>query len=100
MNCCTHQYQEDREYLDGLMIIHKSGWVHNLLLSPLRRAGQVQKGWIMLEKLLGHAYEGLDCWNSNPVYQHGWLNNDLSLSAITKKARLDAGLFLCGILIN
>ena len=41
------------------MIIHKQGWVHQLLLSLSRRADQAEKDSLMLEDALGHAYEGL-----------------------------------------
>jgi transcriptional regulator with PAS, ATPase and Fis domain len=41
------------------MIIHKQGWVHNLLLAFSKRAELAEKGQIMLEEALGHAYEGL-----------------------------------------
>ena len=41
------------------MIIHKDGWVHNLLHSLSRRAEQAEKDRLMLEDALGHAYEGL-----------------------------------------
>ncbi|HXE94912.1 MAG TPA: sigma 54-interacting transcriptional regulator [Dongiaceae bacterium] len=41
------------------MIIHKSGWVHNLLRSLSRKAEQAEKDRLMLEDALGHAYEGL-----------------------------------------
>ncbi|MDO9068083.1 MAG: sigma 54-interacting transcriptional regulator [Deltaproteobacteria bacterium] len=41
------------------MIIHKQGWVHNLLLALSKRAELAEKGQTMLEEALGHAYEGL-----------------------------------------
>lgn len=41
------------------MIIHKQGWIHKLLLALSHRAEQAEKGQIMLEEALGHAYEGL-----------------------------------------
>jgi transcriptional regulator with PAS, ATPase and Fis domain len=41
------------------MIVHKSGWVHNLLLALSKRAKLAEKGQTMLEEALGHAYEGL-----------------------------------------
>lgn len=41
------------------MIIHKRGWVHNLLLALAKRADLAEKGQTMLEEALGHAYEGL-----------------------------------------
>jgi len=41
------------------MIIHKEGWVHNLLLALAKRAELAEKGQTMLEDALGHAYEGL-----------------------------------------
>lgn len=42
-----------------LMIIHKGGWVHNLLHSLSRRAEQAEKDRLMLEEALEHAHEGL-----------------------------------------
>lgn len=41
------------------MIIHRGGWVHNLLCSLSRRAEKAEKDGLMLEEALGHAYEGL-----------------------------------------
>ena len=41
------------------MIIHKLGWVHNLLRSLSRKADKAEKDRLMLEDALGHAYEGL-----------------------------------------
>jgi transcriptional regulator with PAS, ATPase and Fis domain len=49
------------------MIIHKNGWVHNLLLSLSRRAEQSEKDGLMLEDALGHAYEGLIITDANGV---------------------------------
>jgi transcriptional regulator with PAS, ATPase and Fis domain len=49
------------------MIIHKSGWVHNLLLSLSRRAEQAEKDGLMLEEALGHAYEGLIITDANGI---------------------------------
>ncbi|MDD2308095.1 MAG: sigma 54-interacting transcriptional regulator [Desulfuromonadaceae bacterium] len=49
------------------MIIHKNGWVHNLLLSLSRRAEQSEKDGLMLEDALGHAYEGLIITDVNGI---------------------------------
>jgi transcriptional regulator with PAS, ATPase and Fis domain len=49
------------------MIIHKGGWVHNLLHSLSRRAGQAEKDRLMLEDALGHAYEGLVITDANGI---------------------------------
>ena len=49
------------------MIIHKRGWVHNLLRSLARRAEQAEKDRLMLEDALGHAYEGLLITDANGI---------------------------------
>lgn len=47
------------------MIIHKSGWVHNLLHSFSKRTEQAEKDRLMLEEALDHAYEGLLITDAN-----------------------------------